>query len=125
MTEENQGALFKLELIISRMLRTGVLIAGTCLLVGWLWMWYHGGDIYALRFYEKHSLLESLQWALLMQNRGFFICIAGFAVLISLPLIRVFMTGVLFLKQKEFLLAALAFGVFVSLILSFTLGVEL
>lgn len=123
--EKSQSSLFKLELIISQVLRTGVHIAGSCLLVGWLWMWYHGGDIYALRFYEEHSLLEAIQWALLMQNRGFFICMAGFAVLISLPLIRVFMTGILFLKQKEFLLSSLAFGVFLALILSFSLGLEL
>lgn len=125
MTEKSQSSLFKLELIISQILRTGVLISGTCLLVGWLWMWYHGADIYALKFYEEHSLLESFQWALLMQNRGFFICMAGFAILISLPLIRVFMTGVLFLKQKEYLLGSLAFGVFLALILSFSLGLEL
>ena len=50
---------------------------------------------------------------------------AGLIALISLPFLRVLMTAVLFIKQKDFALAAVAGFVLMVLIISCLLGLEL
>jgi len=119
-------ALHDLELTISKLLRVGVLAAGILLAVGWLWLLFNDGDLLAnFANYEPHSFFESLQWSLINQDKAMLISLAGLALLVLLPIARVFMTGVLFLKQKDFVLAAMAFAVFACLIGSFMLGIEL
>ncbi|MNK07815.1 hypothetical protein D3C87_257350 [compost metagenome] len=119
-------SLQRLELIISHLLRIGVLIAGTFLLVGWLMSWYTQGDMLStFQTYESQSIIESIHWALVMNNKGLIISYFGLLILVSLPVLRVFMTGFLFIRQKEYTLAFMAYGVFFALLLSVLLGIEI
>ncbi|KYG61103.1 DUF1634 domain-containing protein [Bdellovibrio bacteriovorus] len=121
-----EKTLNRLEYRISQLLRSGVLFAGIFLLVGWLWMWWKGEQsLSSLTEYQPTSLFENLQWALLMQDRAMLISYTGLIILVSLPVVRVFLTGILFIKQKENKLALMAFAVFVVLIGSFFLGIDL
>lgn len=122
--QDNQ--LHDLEMIISKVLRIGVMSAGICLLWGWIGMWMKDGDTLShFQTYQPEPLLEKIQWALLMQDRPLLIALFGLVILVCLPLLRVLLTGILFCKQKDFRLALMAFLVFGTLVASFFLGIEL
>lgn len=118
--------LLSLELKISALLRWGVLLAGAFMLIGWASMLdFTQNPLAAFHDYKGESLHDSLQSALTNQQWGLLIAYVGLVILISLPLLRVLMTAILFVKQKEKVLATIAFIVFATLILSFSLGIEL
>ncbi|QDK38035.1 DUF1634 domain-containing protein [Bdellovibrio sp. NC01] len=128
--EQNQDPtldpLHQLELTISKLLRTGVLLAGMFLAIGWVWLWIQNGDMLSsFTTYEPKSFMETIHWALLMNDRPMIISLIGMVILVCLPVARVFMTGVLFIKQKDRVLAIMAFAVFAVLIASFCLGIDL
>ncbi|QLY23975.1 DUF1634 domain-containing protein [Bdellovibrio sp. KM01] len=119
-------ALHDLELKISKMLRSGVYIAGMLLLIGWLWQLYNSGDTLSdFQNYESRSLVETIHWAVVMHDRPLIVSISGLVVLVLLPITRVFLTGILFVKQKDRVLAIMAFAVFTCLVASFFLGIDL
>lgn len=121
----SSASIHQLELKISQLLRKGVLTAGVCLFVSWIWMQVSHGDVLStFKTYQAQSLMETLHWALVTQDRGLLVGYAGLALLVALPILRVFMTAFLFVKQKEYLLALMAYGVFIFLIASIFLGIE-
>lgn len=121
-----KDSLHDLELTISQILRGGVLFAGIFLLTGWVWMWLRDGDnLQSFRTYEPRPFVENIQWALVMNDRALLIAQFGLVVLVCLPLVRVLMTAILFLKQKDKGLALMALAVFVALVGSFLLGIDL
>lgn len=116
----------RLELIISHLLRIGVMVAGSLLAIGWIWMWLNGRDISQnLRDYNPQAFTDTLQWAFIMKDRAVLMSLLGLVFLVMLPVIRVFLTAVLFLWQKEFRLALMAFLVFAALVVSFSLGIDI
>jgi uncharacterized membrane protein len=118
--------LHKLELTISRLLRSGVLFAGVFLLVGWLWLlWNNGTQLETFQEYQPRSLIDTARWMMLTQDRAMLISLVGLILLVCLPLARVFATGILFLRQKDFFLSMMAFIVFAALVTSFLLGIEI
>lgn len=118
-------SLHRLELQISHLLRQGVLIAGVFLLISWIWMLVTQGDVLmSFQTYQAQSLAETIHWAVVTQNRALLVGYAGLVLLVALPVLRVFMTGFLFVKQKEYTLAIMAFGVFFFLVASVFLGIE-
>lgn len=118
--------LLSLELKISILLRWGVLTAGALMMIGWATMLdFSQNPLAAFHDYKGESFEHSLQNAFENQQWGLLVAYAGLIVLIALPLLRVLLTGILFVKQKEKALAAIAFFVFAILILSFSLGIEL
>jgi uncharacterized membrane protein len=121
-----KGGLLTLELRISNLLRFGVLLAGAFLFVGWMTLLdFTQNPLADFKDYKEQTLMQSLEQALQNNQWGLLIAYVGLAILISLPLLRVLLTGFLFIKQKEKTLAAIAFFVFLILILSFSLGIEL
>ncbi|AUN99546.1 DUF1634 domain-containing protein [Bacteriovorax stolpii] len=123
---EQMDQLESLELKISKFLRLGVLVAGLFMLVGWISQSVTQPDsLLALKTYHSSTLSETLSNAWTTNSWGVLISYLGLAILISLPITRVFLTAVLFLKQKEYLLAGIAAFVLVALIVSFSLGIEL
>jgi uncharacterized membrane protein len=118
--------LHSLELRISKLLRYGVMAAGAFLLLGWISLLdFTQNPLAAFHEYRSQSFEQSLANAWESHDWGLLIAYAGLLMLISLPLLRVLMTAILFVKQKEKILAAIAFFVFAILILSFTQGIEL
>lgn len=125
-TDPQHDALHRLELITSHLLRVGVLIAGVFLLIGWVWLWIKNGDsLQNFQTYEPTGLIESIHWSLVNNDRAMMVSIVGMVLLVLLPVARVFMTGVLFIKQKDYILALMAFLVFIALVASCFLGIDL
>jgi uncharacterized membrane protein len=121
-----KAELLDLELKISKLLRWGVLLAGALMLLGWMsFLDFSQNPLANFHDYKGENLKLSLESAVEHHQWGLLIAYAGLTILICLPLLRVFMTGILFVKQKERILAVVAFIVFVILILSFSLGIEL
>lgn len=116
----------ELEIKIALFLRYGVFIAGFFMFTGWAMNFKLSGDPYfGFSTYDQIPLMDLVEYYLRRKNWGALVSYAGLAMLISLPLIRVFLTMILFLKQKEFTLAWVAFIVFIGLMLSMFLGIEL
>lgn len=123
MSDESVPAL---EWAVARMLRVGVIIAGVMMLGGWFtFMDFTGNPLVNFHEYKEMPLLESLELAREQSNWGLLLAYAGLALLVSLPIVRVFMTAVLFTKQRQKILAGIAYFVFFILIISLTLGIEL
>lgn len=113
-----------LELKIAKFLRLGVLVSGILIFVGWLMKFKLGvNPFYVFQDYDQISLPVLLRHYWKRRDWGVLISYAGMAALISLPIIRVMLTGVLFLKQKEHHLAIITLIVLLGLIGSFFLGV--
>ncbi len=126
MTQETSSELFRLELRISHFLRYGVLVSLLFLGGGWLAQIVQSQDrLTHFQVYQPTPLIQMLESALMHGDYAFLSISFGLAVLISLPIIRVLLTGILFVKNQDWILAGLAFFVFSVLCLSFFLGAEL
>lgn len=114
-----------LELKIGKLLRKGVLSAGVVLIFGWLGMALQ--DQHTLLdygTYKTQGVSEAIEWAFLTRDLPLLVAYGGLVILISLPLLRVFLTGYLFLRQKDKAMGLVAFGVLIVLLASFVLGIE-
>ena len=124
MTNAHEDArLFSLELFIAKFLRYGVLFAGLLLLIGWMMQIDFQNDTFAAFAQYRHNpLSEQLKSAFGQGQWGLLIAYAGLGVLISLPIIRVALTTLVFLSEKDYALAACASLVLAGLAMSFALG---
>jgi len=115
-----------MDLMISHLLRAGVVIAGVLLFVGWVWeLKAKSFSLESFKTYQAQSLIDSIHGALATQNIAALVCYAGLIILVCLPLSRVLMTGILFIRDKDYALAVMALVVFVALVGSFSLGLEI
>jgi uncharacterized membrane protein len=118
--------LYSLEMFISKLLRWGVLLAGLFLLIGWLMNISLTGNPFAIfQTYHEVPFLETLQAVFTNREWGLGLAYLGLCILISLPMLRVLMTAVLFFKQKEYWMASAATLVMIALLISFSLGFEI
>lgn len=114
-----------LEFKIAKFLRAGVVLAGIVIGTGWILSFKGGADPFLrLKVYEPLNFIDSLQANVILQNWGKLIAYLGLVILISLPVIRVFLSVILFIKQKEKIMALIGLMVLIGLILSFSMGVE-
>lgn len=121
---ENEA--YTLEIFIAKFLRYGVLAAGVLMLVGWLSQINFAGDTFAaFRVYQETRLTEHLRVAIENRNIGLLISYAGLFLLILLPFSRVLMTFAVFVKKRDYILAAVSALVLLGLCLSFALGFEI
>ncbi len=115
----------KMELLISKFLRLGVIISGLIILSGWLMSFEADKNPFiSLQSYQHFSLINSLEMNFILNNWGKVISYLGLMILISLPVLRVFLSTILFIRQKEKMMAFLGTVVFIGLILSFFMGIE-
>lgn len=115
-----------LELKIAKLLRVGVIISGLLMLIGYIMQFKWGGNaLFNFTIYDEIPFADLLQFNFRRNRWAPLISYSGLIVLISLPLIRVLLTTYLFIRQKEYALALIAFVVFVGLIVSMSLGIEL
>ncbi|HEY8270641.1 MAG TPA: DUF1634 domain-containing protein [Pseudobdellovibrionaceae bacterium] len=116
--------LLNLELRISKLLHWGVSCAEALMLLGWITFFdFSENPLLKFQDYKEESLQKSLQSALQDHHWGLLLAYAGLVLLISLPILRVLMTGIFFAKQRNQILALASFFVFVILLFSFTLGI--
>lgn len=115
-----------LELKIAKFLRGGVFLAGAVMFVGWCWKFkWAGNPFFNFEVYDRIPLTDLIKQHIYLKDWGLLVSYAGLLILISLPLIRVMLTAILFVKQKEYTLAAIAFIVLSGLTASMLLGIEL
>ena len=115
-----------LELRISKLLRYGVVVAGAFMLIGWMTIldFYHN-PLLTFQIYQHQPFVQSIANAWQKRVWGLLLAYTGLIVLISLPVLRVLLTAILFWRQKEKFLSGIAFFVFAALVVSFSLGIEL
>lgn len=115
-----------LERNIAKFLRYGVIASGLVMFTGWIMQFkLHGNPFFTFDTYDQISIIDLVKIHLRNKDWGVLISYAGLLALISLPLIRVLLTAILFLKQKEFTLALVAFIVLSGLAFSMLLGIDL
>lgn len=113
----------RMELKISKFLRIGVIISGAIITLGWAMSFQADYDPFEnLKTYHQISLIDSFQIQFMLENWGRLIVYFGLMILISLPVLRVLLSVVLFVKQKEKKMAFIGAIVLLGLILSFSLG---
>lgn len=113
-----------MEIRISTLLRFGVIFSGTLIFVGWMMsIKWTGNPFFTFTSYDEIPLRDLVRFYILRENWGPLMVLAGLASLISLPLIRVFLTMILFMIQKEWILTGVSALVLTGLIVSFFLGV--
>ena len=114
-----------MELKISKFLRGGVVLSGIIIAIGWgMSFKANSNPFIPLQTYSHLNLVDSIQMQAILQNWGKIIAYFGLTILISLPVIRVFLSILLFIKQREKAMAILGIIVLFGLILSFSLGIE-
>ncbi len=115
---------YELELLIAKFLRYGVVFCGILIFVGWILnLNWDANPFFIYKDYDPIPFWDLISHYVRIKNIGGLISFAGLAGLVSLPVWRVFLTGILFIKQKERALAVIAFFVFTLLVISFLLGV--
>lgn len=115
----------KMELLISKFLRFGVIVSGLIILSGWLMSFEADRNPFtSLQSYQYFSLINSLEMNLILNKWGKVISYLGLMMLISLPILRVFLSMILFIRHKEKMMAFLSLIVFIGLILSFLMGID-
>ena len=123
---KNDEQLLKLELLIAKLLRYGVLFAGALLLIGWCsQLNFTENPLAQFSTFHRETLLTSITTQFSLGHWGILTAYAGLIVLISLPFIRVILTAVLFFKQSEFVLAGVATFVCFALLISVLLGIDI
>ena len=122
----NVEQLESLELKISKFLRFGVIVAGTFLVVGWVMSFTMSPNVfYVFQDYDRIPFVELFRHYLRRKEWGPIVSYAGLIILISLPILRVLLTMVMFIKLKERPLALIAGLVLLGLLVSFSFGIEL
>ena len=122
----NENKIEEMEHKISYFLRWGVIFSGVLIFVGWMLnIKWSANPFYVFQDYDQISLKDLIRHYILRNNYGALITFVGLGSLISLPLIRVALTMILFMKQKEWQLAAITALVLLGLIVSFSFGIEL
>lgn len=115
-----------LELFISKFLRIGILMAGVLMLAGWLSQLSFSTDIFSnFQTYHEVRLIPTLRSLFDNKEWGLLTSYAGLFVLICLPLLRVVMTLVVFLRNRNYILAGVSALVLLGLFLSVALGFEI
>lgn len=108
-----------LELVISRFLQAGVLVSGAVMLIGLLMYLITGNSGYAGDIYPTNPLLILSDAVSL---KPYAIIMTGLFILILTPVIRVGVSIIAFLKEKDYTYVAISALVFVILIVSFLIG---
>ncbi|MCM3701830.1 DUF1634 domain-containing protein [Paenibacillus macerans] len=107
------------EIIVSKMLRIGVIVAAAVIIAGLLLFLLTGnsgypGDTFPTSFGDIAQGLIALKSAAIIQ--------AGLLLLILTPVLRVFVSLFVFLAEKDYRFVLITAVVFVILIISFLLG---
>ena len=114
--ESNIG---EIEIIISKSLRVGVFLSSIIILLGLLMFLISGhsgypGDLYPI---SPHDILVG---ATLFKPYG--IILLGLMILIAIPIFRVGVSIIVFLKEKDYLYVKITTAVFIILIISLLMG---
>lgn len=114
---------YDFDILVSKFLRYGVFLVAIFLTLGWILEIDLKGNVFAsYEHYQERNLFDSLTEAWVHKKMGLLLSYFGLGLLISLPLFRVIMTGILFAKKKEYEMMSLCLVVLFGLALSVFLG---
>lgn len=109
----------ELELVISRFLQVGVLVSAAIMLIGLVIYLITGNSGYAGDLYPTNPLLILADAAAL---KPYAIIMTGLFILILTPVMRVGVSIIVFLKEKDYKYVAISALVFIILVVSFLIG---
>ncbi|MBV7273854.1 DUF1634 domain-containing protein [Clostridium sp. PL3] len=114
--ESNIG---EIEIIISKSLRVGVVLSSVVILSGLLMFLISGHSGYSGSSYPT-SPRDILAGAAALKPYG--IILLGLMILIAIPVFRVGVSIIVFLKEKDYLYVKITTAVFIILIISLLMG---
>lgn len=116
MEESNIG---EIELVISKSLRFGVILSSVVILTGLLMFLISGHSGYPGNTYPTtpHDILSG---AASLKPYG--IMLLGLMILMAIPIFRVGVSIIVFLKEKDYLYVKITTAVFIILIISLLMG---
>lgn len=111
------------DLIIARILRYGINVVSVLFVIGWASSISFSENIFLnYQSYHAVALSEQIRAVWLGQQWGSILAYLGLAILISLPILRVLMVGILFTRNKEYKMVSITALVALGLILSLWIG---
>jgi uncharacterized membrane protein len=116
---ETEQTVAAAEIAISNLLRVGVLLSAAVILAGLLLLLATGRSGYAAGFYPT-APAAILRGA--AAGKPYAVILSGLLLLILTPALRVAVSILLFLRQKDYLYAGITAAVLAVLAISFALG---
>lgn len=108
---------------IAKLLRIGVILAGLLIAIGWFFQLSFRADVFAeFATYQPQTMRSRIDDLFTASDWPKLIGYFGLGLLVSLPVIRVLMTLVLFVKSREHLMVIAASIVLLSLAGGILLG---
>jgi uncharacterized membrane protein len=109
----------EVEIIISKSLRVGVILSSVIILIGLLMFLISGISGYPGTTYPT---TPSAIWEGSLSFKPYGIIMLGLMILIAIPVFRVGVSIIVFLKEKDYLYVKITTIVFIILIISFLMG---
>ena len=117
----NKNGIEDTEIVISKTLRAGVALSGAITCLGLMLFLVTGNSGYPGESFPT-SVAEILRG---MENlKPYAVMLSGLFLLILTPVLRVGVSIITFVKEKDYMYAAITATVFIILIISFLLGKE-
>lgn len=117
--ERKQKQPVDVEVVVSLFIRIGVIMSGTVIITGMLMFLLSGHSGYPDDTYPT-SIREIIMGCLSLKPYG--IMLTGLVLLILTPVLRVGVTIIVFLKEKDYIYVAITSIVFIILIISLSVG---
>lgn len=121
--------IFSIEIWISNLLRLGVIFCGMIVILGWALGWQELSlnlqslmQIGSSNVYAPPPIHSLVSQAIRLDPQALISC--GVFILIFLPILRVILTGIFFLVEKDFVFVGLSLTVLVLLFVGLILGGE-
>ncbi|MBA5849963.1 DUF1634 domain-containing protein [Clostridium sp. cel8] len=109
----------EMETVISTFLLVGVLVSSAIIITGLLMFLISGNSGYPKDFYPTQPL-DVLKGFIALKSYS--IILTGLMLLISIPILRVGISIIVFFKEKDFLYVKITSTVFIILIISLLMG---
>lgn len=115
----NRSNAEEMEIIVSNFLKFGVYLSAIVVFIGLAMFLITGNSGYKANYYPT-SPMEILSG--LVSLKSYAIMLTGLLILIITPVMRVGISIIVFLKDKDFMYVGITSAVFIILIISFVLG---
>jgi uncharacterized membrane protein len=114
----SESKIEEMEIVISKFLRIGVILSGLIIFIGFAMFLITGNSGYDNTFPTNPiTILQGF-----VEVKSYAIILTGLLILIATPVLRVGVSIIVFIKEKDFLYVKITSLVFVILIISFLLG---
>lgn len=114
-----ESKIAKVEITISKMLRIGVVLSASIIIIGLSMFLITGNSGYTGSTYPT-AVGEIFRGLLQLKSYG--IIMTGLLLLIATPIFRVGVSIIVFMKEKDYMYVKITAIVFIILILSFAMG---